>query len=293
MRQPGRYWPIDENGFLLSDADRKYLTGPFDRAVKAAVQVFADQIGPDIDSIYVTGSIARGRAIEGRSDLDLVVVLAEETDPELVKQDWINPAINELVDAHPLITGVELELWPYGYVFRDPEEFSSGAFIITTQSICVWGADLTPQLPRYNMRHGITRKAIANDDIIQFEFEYQDAVEALQQNPGPTEIHYWATRLSKKLLRTGFSLVMLQEGSFTRDLDLCAEAFSRHYPHQAAAAKHALEYIDNPPDDPARFLTFLQQYGSWMVDQCDKWLDEHNPDYNDFFVVGDDPDYEP
>ena len=40
-----------------------------------------------------------------------------------------------------------------------------GAFIIVTNSVCVWGSDLTPELPEYNINDHNTRLGIANDDI--------------------------------------------------------------------------------------------------------------------------------
>ncbi|MGI0995678.1 nucleotidyltransferase domain-containing protein, partial [Pseudomonas aeruginosa] len=56
---------------LLDDLRRTLARPPFERAVH---------------SIYLYGSVARGEAITGRSDLDLTLVLRDPPSPELAAQ---------------------------------------------------------------------------------------------------------------------------------------------------------------------------------------------------------------
>ncbi|MBG4839767.1 nucleotidyltransferase domain-containing protein, partial [Pseudomonas aeruginosa] len=56
---------------LLDDLRRTLARPPFERAVH---------------SIYLYGSVARGEAITGRSDLDLTLVLRDPPSPELTAQ---------------------------------------------------------------------------------------------------------------------------------------------------------------------------------------------------------------
>ncbi|HBO6372505.1 TPA: nucleotidyltransferase domain-containing protein, partial [Pseudomonas aeruginosa] len=56
---------------LLDDLRRTLARPPFERAVH---------------SVYLYGSVARGEAITGRSDLDLTLVLRDPPSPELAAQ---------------------------------------------------------------------------------------------------------------------------------------------------------------------------------------------------------------
>ncbi|MBZ0294938.1 MAG: hypothetical protein K8L99_20415 [Anaerolineae bacterium] len=278
----GRYWRTDEDGNLLNDASPEYIQPPFAAVVQAAVDAYLQHIPDDVHSIYVTGSIPRGLAIEGESDLDMFAVLTESSDPLLVMQDWIEPTEEALIDQYPCVTDVQLEVWPDGYVFTDPARFSIGAFIIKTHSVCVWGSDLTPELGDYPVS-----AAIANDDLVQIEPDIAEAVERIQADRQPANVRYWCRRVMKQILRAGFALVMVEEGRHTRDHDLCYEAFARHYPGHAADMKRALEYARFPLEDADGVLAFLENMGSWIIAQANRWLDEHNPARDPALAVDD------
>lgn len=266
----GRLWRIDSNGFILNDACPDDIQPPFDAAAADAVSAYTRHIAADIHSIYVTGSVARGLAVEGISDLNVCAVLNEPVDPDLVLQDWIPSAEEFILDSHPCISDVRLELWPNTDVFGDPAYFSISAFILKTQSVCLWGSDLAPELPEHRLS-----AAIANDDIVQFKNDLEDVCANLEQYPQSTRA--LCRRAMKTILHTGFALVMLDENGYTRDLDVCCAYFSRHCTNHAEDMSRALTYAQNPPRDPRPVLDFLNEFGGWLAVAADAWLDRHNP----------------
>lgn len=278
----GRYWRTDEEGYLLNDASLHYIQPPFADVVQAAVDAYLQHIPGDIHSIYVTGSIPRGLAREGESDLDMFAVLTAEADPLLVLQDWIDPTEEALIDRFPCINDAQLEVWSDGYVFTDPTRFSIGAFIIKTHSVCVWGSDLIPELGDYKIS-----AAIANDDLVRVKLDIAVAVEYIQADSRPVNVRYWCRRSMKNILRAGFALVMLEEGRHTRDLELCYETFIRHYPQQTARMKRALEYARFPLADADGVLAFLEDMGGWIIARADHWLGQYNPAHDEALLVDD------
>jgi uncharacterized protein len=267
----GRLWRMDDEGYILNDAHAAYIRSPFDRTVQDAIAAYTESIVHDVHSIYICGSVARGLAVEGKSDLNVFAVLNEFSDPDLVLRDWRTAAEETILDKHPSITDIRLDLWPYTYVSGDPAYFSIGAFIIKTQSVCVWGSDVTSELPEYRVS-----PHIANDDIVQIKDDVQDALDDIQANP--RRVRGVCHRVSKNLLHTGFSLVMLDEGIYTRDLDVSHEYFAKHYPDYSDAMRQALEYAHNPPRDPQPVVNMLNQLGGFLIAEADKWLDRYNPE---------------
>lgn len=267
----GRFWQIDPNGFILNDASRDYLRPPFDAAVRALVDATAAHIGADVHSIYVTGSIARGLAVEGESDADVFAVLVETADPELVRQDWIRGAEEAVIAAHMCVSDAHIELWPYGYVFGRPDRFAIGGFIVKTHSVCLWGSDLGNELPDYRLG-----PAIANEDIVHLRGDIAEAAAAIKGAETPEMARWWCKNIMKSIVRAGFGLVMMEERAFTRDLDLCCEVFGRHYPGHAASMRQALDYARRPAQ-AGETLPFLEAWGEWMVRHADQWLDRYNP----------------
>ena len=283
----GRLWQIDTNGCILNDAHHDYIQPPFDALVRDAVQAYVDHIGQDIDSIYVTGSVSRGLAVAGESDLNMFAVTTDSVDPDLVLQDWIMNAEEALIAAHDCVRDVQLELWPYYYVFNDPARFSIGGFILKTYSVCLWGGDLAVQLPEYRLT-----PAIANDDIVQVEDDLQDALSEITDDPTVANVRYWCERAAKSVLRSGFGLVQMAEGVHTRDVDLCCAYFVRHYPQHAGAMARILDYAQNPVADGDAVARWLAEARHWFLPLADAWLDDHNPARDPALLVDDQEEIE-
>ncbi len=247
------------------------LEPPFDAAAADAVQVYVDQIGADLDSIYVTGSVARGMARPGESDLNMIAVTGELVDPDLVRQQWIDNAERELAARHPALRAVELDLWPYFYVFDDPAYFSIGAFILKTHSRCLWGSDLALSLPDYRVT-----PAIANDDLLRLTDDIADALEDIRADASAENAAYWCRRVARAVVYSGFGLVQMAEGQHTRDLDLCADCFARHDPQHAEAMQQSLALAQQPLQDAEAARRYFDSL-AWITALAERWLDDYNP----------------
>ena len=268
----GRFWQIDFEGFIQNDARDEPPQPPFDVALDAAVEAFVAHIGQDLDSIYVTGSVARGLAVPGQSDLNVFAVTHALADPDLVLQQWIDAAEDEILARHPGLRGLQMELWPYYYVFNDPARFSMGGFILKTHSRCVWGSDLAPGLPDYRLS-----PAIANDDLVQLEPDFEDVLFDIETDSSTANVAYWSRRSARAALWSSFGLVQMAAGVHTRDLDLCAQVFLGHFPQHRGDIQRALHDARQPVEDPDSLRTFLKRF-NWLLALTETWLDEHNPD---------------
>ncbi len=273
MKKPGRYWQTDSEGYLLNDARAAYIQPPYDALAADVVAAYTQHIPADLHSIYVTGSVARGMALAGQSDFNAFAVLTEFTDGDLVLRDWITPAEDALLEKHPFITDIQLELWPHFYVFTDPARFSIGGFIIKTHSVCLWGSDLAPELPEYKVS-----PAIANDDLVQLAADLDEAQAEIEANPHPDLVRYWCGQAARHVLWSAYGLVQMRTGRHTRDLDLCAADFARYTPEHAASAGQALAYAQQPTTDSNEALAFINDAREWLLPLAEAWLDAHNPE---------------
>lgn len=278
MAIKGRIWQIDNRGFLINDAKIDYIKPPFQAVVDDVVEAYQQHIGDEIHSIYMTGSIPRGLAVHGKSDLDAIALLEYYTEPELVMQDWIAPTEQEITSKHDCISDVQMEIWPHGWVLHDPSEFSISAFILQTYAVCVWGADITPDLTKYKFTDKQTRLAIANDDIVQIEPDIQEAVAEIEADSSSENVSYWCKRICKNMIHTAFSLVMVDEAVHTRDIDVSVAYFLKHYPDYQSEIQQITNYIVSPTESAQNILDFLDTFGSQLITEGDHWLDEHNPD---------------
>jgi len=278
MANQGRVWQVDERGYLINDAKKEHITPQYQAVIDDIVKAYRDNIGDDIHSIYVTGSIPRGLAVEGKSDIDTFAVLEYYTEPELVLQDWLPSAEETIADKHNCVSDVQMEVWIHGWLLHDPTEFSVSAFILKTHAVCVWGVDMSPDVTAYQFTKRETRLAIANDDIVQIEPDIEEAIEEIELDDAPENMRYWCKRICKNMLHTMFGLVMVDEAVHTRDVDVSATYILKHYPEQSENIQQMVSYIQSPTDSKKTLLAFLDSFGSWLIAECDRWLDKHNPD---------------
>ena len=265
----GRLWPIDADGWIVNDAGPDQIAAPYRVAVAAAVCAYREQLGAALHSVYVRGTVPRGQAVPGVSDLDCFAVALG--DPAELGDGWLKPVSAQLAAAHPIVSDVQLEIWPYAELLVT-DRFSELCFLLKTQSACVWGQDLAPRLPRFK-----PDAIVANNDISQIQPDIAEAIAALQADASAHNVLYWCRRIMKNMLRTGFSLVMLDERQFTRDLKLCYDYFAKRYPAQAIEMRRVLELAIQPSADCNCVLAVLNTFGSWLIVEADAWLARHNP----------------
>jgi uncharacterized protein len=278
MATKGRIWEVDTQGFLISDAKAEHIKPPFKAVVDNVVQGYIDNIGDDIHSIYITGSVPRGLAVKGQSDLDAIAVLEYYTDPELVMQDWVSPTEVDILAKHSCVSDVQMEIYPHGWLLHDESEFSISAFVLKSHAVCVWGIDMLPDLTTYKFTDKETRIAIANDDIIQLEPDINEAKDEIKADDSPENVSYWCKRICKNMIHSAFGLVMVDEAVHTRDIDISVSYFLKGFPDQENGIQQAVEFISSPTDSSQDVLDYLKTFGVWLIDECNRWLDEHNPE---------------
>lgn len=256
VRPVGSVLATDADGFLVNESSRERIRPPWDALVEEAQQAAAQGIGPRLHGLYVRGSVARGEAVEGVSDLDLVAVV--EGDAGEIDTSWLEPFERDALSRHPFCTGVELLVVGRDEVLRD-EGRSAFGFALSTGGLCIAGEDLIPRLPRF--RPGEPETAVhaprLGADIERF----------LQEAPqeAPEERKASCAWICKRLVRAGFELVMEAEGTYTRDLWPCYEAFRRHHPEWSGEMRRALEIAVDPIDAVEEVAELCRGLGAWIA----------------------------
>jgi uncharacterized protein len=269
MQNWGRFWAIDADGYIVNDARRDYIVAPFAAPVHAMVTAYQQQLGAQLHSVYVRGTIPRGLAIPRVADLDIFALVY--ADPDMLDRAPLATAAATILAQHAVITDLRPEVLPLSVV-ADVRYFNEIMLQIQTQSVCVAGQDLAPHLPRFR-----PDVIVANNDVVQIEPDIDEALAALHADESPDNVRFWCRRICKNMLRAGFGLVMLDAHAFTRDLVPCYRTFATWFPEQAPYMLHALELAIEPPAEQRQVVPFLEDFGAWLIGAADTWLARHNP----------------
>jgi hypothetical protein len=209
-----------------------------------------------LHSIYLRGSVARGTAIKGFSDIDTFALIHSDDNIRWKKADFQEQVEKEIQSQFDFVKEVEINISSYYFDFYDQNPRL--AMMIKTQSLCVFGNDISPSLPNFKPN----RDMILN--LKWLEADIQEVIQKIKNETYTLEDYQF---IMKVLLRSGFELVMEREGRYTQDLYLCYKTFSKYYPRFEEAMQQALIWHLNPIINPKTLIDFLDLLGHFLINQ--------------------------
>ncbi len=249
---------LDADGYIAREGSLSRVQPEFATVVDLTRTLIDDTFDTArIHSAYLYGSIPRGTATPGTSDLDLLIALhGEPTDRDRLDADTLAA---DLDAAFVQIDGAGIELASTTKLLSDMERYDLGWFVAC---LCtpLLGDDLAGQLPRYRPTALLARETNGDlDQAIQLWCH--------QRSAGLTDAQY--RRLSRtaarRIVRTGLTLVMPRWGGWTSDLDRSAEIFSHYYPDHAQQMRLAASIARTPATDPALLDRIIDELAVWLA----------------------------
>ncbi|CAG7605446.1 nucleotidyltransferase domain-containing protein [Actinacidiphila bryophytorum] len=213
--------------------------------------------GGRLHSAYVYGSIPRGTARAGRSDLDLLVaVTSPPTAADRATADRVEAGLDADFDV---IDGVGLLLYDTDTLLSELERYDLGFFVAC---LCtpLLGPDLAGALPRYRPDGLLARET--NGDI-GLALPGWLARAAAARTDG--ERAALCRGVARRVVRTGFTLVMPRWGGWTSSLDLQAQVFSTYHPSRGAAMSQAARWARTPVASPEALHLLLTDLTPWLA----------------------------
>ncbi|MFE9607855.1 nucleotidyltransferase [Streptomyces sp. NPDC006012] len=249
---------LDPEGRLVREGSLARVQPAFRPVVAAARARLPEAFGARLHSAYLYGSIPRGTARVGRSDLDLLVALAAEPDDQ---DRAAARALGAAIDAEfPQIDGVGTLLFGRERLLSDLERHDLGWFVAC---LCtpLLGEDLAGHLPRYRPDPLLARET--NGDLALLLPRWRERIATVDETAAARRplVRF----MSRHLVRTAFTLVMPRWNGWTSDLHEMAEAFGAYYPRRAAQLRTAAGYGYEPVGDPAVLRAYVDDIGPWLA----------------------------
>ncbi|MFF4504756.1 nucleotidyltransferase domain-containing protein [Streptomyces sp. NPDC001401] len=257
---------LDAQGCIEREGSLARVPHAFRPVVAAARDRLIEVFGARLDSAYLYGSIPRGTARVGRSDLDLLVVLREE--PSEADREATRALGGAVGKGFAQIDGVGILLYSRTRLLSEAETYDLGWFVAC---LCtpLLGEDLAEYLPRYRPDSVLARET--NGDLALLLPRWRQRI-AEAENPESTENADDARRplvrfMSRHLVRTGFTLVMPRWNGWTSDLAEMAEAFGAYYPERAEQMRAAAVLGYEPTGDAAVLHSYVDDLGPWLAEE--------------------------
>jgi len=252
VTKTGTFLPLDENGYLISDAAFDKIVSPWREAVDYARQLEVCRLGDRLHSLYLRGSVPRGRALIGRSDLDLFAVLFDDASASSIKP----PYFDDFLIRFPFAASIESSHITLADIHGP---FHYYRFVVKVSAVCIHGEDLLPQIPPYT-----SDAPIAEEWFRIFPHLVDQFVSHLRASTNDETNNRLCHDMMKAFLRAGMLLVMKRRRAYTRDLYPSYQCFSSYYPAKEPAMRSCLELAVNPISDPRILLPFVSNLAEWM-----------------------------
>ena len=253
----GQFFPIDEHGMVGNPARLELVPPLVLHLIPELNRYYQSLFGESLVSVCLRGSAARGKWVPGISDLDTVAIVRSEEQIRwqelngnqftlsphlLISVDPVPPARKlrrPQEDRHPFSVEYIRTDW-----FPDKAEVHPRvAMVLKTQALPVWGEDIREALPPVPL----------SLELVLERRWVDDNWSAFRQKPTPAN----QQQLTKTLLRARGGSLLVGEGRFSPDLDLCAAAIKRFYPHEKKSVDYLLD-------------GFLQRWKNKSIDDLKK-----------------------
>ncbi|MFJ2191845.1 nucleotidyltransferase domain-containing protein [Kitasatospora sp. NPDC087861] len=249
---------LDDDGFIAREGSLGRVRQEFAPVVDSARALIAETFDRDrLHSAYLYGSIPRGTATPAVSDLDLLLALRREpTGTDRSDADALEAALDA---SFPQVNGVGILLFSTSTLLSDLERHDLGWFLAC---LCtpLLGDDLATDLPRYRPTTLLARETNGDLGLALPQWRERRAAGGTD-----AERESLSRIVSRRIVRTGLTLVMPRWGGWTSDLTRSAEVFGRYYPERAAQMRRAAAIARTPTADLPALDVLIDDLGPWLA----------------------------
>ena len=215
MKRPTRLG-TDDAGYVINQTSIRHIQPEFETVLFKAIELVKEAFGEQLHSIYLYGSIGRGTAVAGQSDLDLTVLVHEDVDAtELVEQT------ERLLTEHPEVIKIDYDIGRLD-VALDPANRFEWGFWLRHLCTCVDGEDVSTQFP--HMKPDARVSEALNQDLVS-------TIETAKSKLLHGQMSHLEKRsIVKRVIRGWYLTINVKDESFATTVDECLEILRLYYP---------------------------------------------------------------
>lgn len=249
---------VDANGYLRTVAST-IVQAPFRAVVDDLCHALRTELGTLVDSAYLYGSIARGDAVVGRSDLDAVVVLRRQpTQQEALAVESVRRALES---RHAAVSKVDFDVGCRDEVMA-LEQRNRWGFWLKHHCRCIYGHDLAKGLPLFRPSRAIARAV--NGDFAEVLECYAVQIEQAHTATDSAQLHRLIREASKKLIRATHVLRPVDATTWPHTLEDHVALLLESFPEMQQPITFFMDAQRTPRGGALMFVERLRAFRTWM-----------------------------
>ena len=125
----GSYLEVDEDGYIINPASLEKIQEEWKPVIQDVIEAYQGHFGEKLKNVYIRGSVAKGEAVKGISDIDSFAYI--DLPKESIDTGWEEEAEGKIEEKYPFTKGAELMCRPLAVGPMN--------IIFLNQSVCVYG----------------------------------------------------------------------------------------------------------------------------------------------------------
>ncbi|MEX9609321.1 nucleotidyltransferase domain-containing protein [Providencia manganoxydans] len=246
---------IDWQGRITTLAPVEYQA-QFKQVIDDVIAHLKLSLNNRLHSIYVYGSVAKGQAVQYRSDLDLCLILTQKLNE--TEQRQLNEAHSYLEKMHDIVSKIDFDIGILADVIDECNQFSWG-YWLKHHCRCVFGDDLSlrfaPFLPSKDIAIAV------NGDFVDVLTQY---IDELKNTADANKRRLIQRAAARKLLRSTNILHDNNDTSWPESLNEYAERVMALFPECKEQIHYFLQESYQPQDNTNIFISKLEHFILWL-----------------------------
>ncbi len=244
---------LDQSGYVICYVSVDKVEPKFRPVLDDTVERLVSSLGHKLHSIYLHGSIGRGEAVYGQSDLDVSVITREKLDKE--KNQELVEIERDISKNHESVTTLEFDMGTLKSVKNNEYEWQ-----FWLKHLCgwLWGVDLRDKINPYKPSLAVGLEM--NKDIA-------DKLNECNRELSAKNAHIIGKSIARKILRTHYSLICEKDNSFYNSLDLIAETLMKFYKSKTEEIGSALLMTKGSDIDQRSVRALVSGYGKCVANE--------------------------
>ncbi|WP_243834699.1 nucleotidyltransferase domain-containing protein [Exiguobacterium sp. AT1b] len=206
----------DEAGYVINQTSIKHIQPEFETVLFKSIELVKEALGEQLHSMYLYGSIGRGTATVGQSDLDLTVLVHEDVDTaELMEKTEL------LLTEHPEIIKIDYDIGRLDVALEPSNRFEWG-FWLRHLCTCVDGEDISTRFPLMKPDARVSRAL--NQDLVS-------SIETTKTKLLHGEMSHIEKRsIVKRVIRGSYLTINVKDESFATTVEACLAILKLYFP---------------------------------------------------------------
>ncbi|CCN50456.1 putative Nucleotidyltransferase [Vibrio nigripulchritudo MADA3029] len=245
---------LDQDGYITNPCSADRIQPDFQPLVNVVSDMLYSDFKNKIHSLYLYGSVAQGKALPEKSDLDVSVVFTEPL--SALDRNRLKEISHEIARKHSVISKLDIDPGYLEEVIHKREKYR-WHFWLKHCCCCITGEDLSKRFghmkPSIQIAYELNSDLKAFIETLDVEFSHVSKVKRRQI-------------LSKKILRTAYTLIAEKDGSWYTELEHCMRAAMPYYPEYEQDLQLALNISKGVLAEDKQVNRFIERLGSKLIE---------------------------